>query len=1079
MKKTFLIFMLTVLSVSIALGQLSITSTSTYTIDFDNSVSGVNNGGFDTTAGASYLDSNPSPGQLDADAWSCSQTSGSAASFPGSGTAVYATCTSDSPGTSGGLFAYNISTLTNRMIGFSPTGSLFTPGNITLKIVNNTGSTINQLSVEYIVYAYNNQPRANTVDFWHSSDNTTYTNGNLTFTSTAASTNNWESATKTITITGLTIADNSPYYLQWRLDDAGGSGSRDKFALDNIKITAAMGGNTPPSISNIVQTPSTDIINTTTVSVSATITDSDGTVTSAQLRWGTATGVYGNTIGMTASGSTYTTNSNIPAQTAGTTVYYVIDATDDDSDTTTSSEQSYTVIAPATTTIPYTEDFSNGWGDTYRYDIAGTKPWYIFNNDNASCNGYGSNLEEHWLVLPGINFNNYSNERMTFNTIATYGTIDANNYLKLLYSNNYPGLGDPTSSTWTEIAFANGGIGGGETSSGVLDLSGISGTNVYLAFKYYSTNQPTRWEIDDINIYLATPLITVNPTTLTGFTYQGTGPSTAQTFTVSGTDLTADIVLTAPTNYEISLSETTGYTSSLTLTAAKLGVAETTIYVRLKAGLSVGNYNNEVITASSTGATSKTVTCDGSVTSPPPPNAPNATAATNQTSNGFTANWDAVSSATGYNLDVYTKTTEDNASDLFISEYVEGSSNNKGIEIYNGTGASVDLSSYSLKQYNNGATTPTYTLTLSGSLTNGSVYRIVNSNQTIFGTNYDLSTNSSVMGFNGNDAVAIFKGTDLVDVVGPIGNASDWGKDVTLVRKEAASVPSAIYSATDWDSYASDTITNWGSHTFNGVSTNTFVIGYQNLDVGNVTSYNVTGLQPGITYYYVVRAYNAYGTSANSNEISAQTLAPTPVVLSSFTCTLTSDMYVNLNWVTQSETGMRGFYVLRGEQNSQQQAQIISPLINATNQSQTQVYSYRDSEYLIDGTTYYYWLSMVELDGSSTVHGPVTVFYQSVSTPPVIPTVTALNNVYPNPFNPVAFIPYSIEKGRTDQVRIHVYNSRGQIVRTLIDKPHTEGNYQLQWDGRDTNGNECATGVYFVRMTVGKDSFLRKAVLVK
>ena len=35
------------------------------------------------------------------------------------------------------------------------------------------------------------------------------------------------------------------------------------------------------------------------------------------------------------------------------------------------------------------------------------------------------------------------------------------------------------------------------------------------------------------------------------------------------------------------------------------------------------------------------------------------------------------------------------------------------------------------------------------------------------------------MGFNGNDAVAIFKGADLVDVVGPIGNASDWGKDVT------------------------------------------------------------------------------------------------------------------------------------------------------------------------------------------------------------------------------------------------------------------------------------------------------------
>ena len=882
------------------------------------------------------------------------------------------------------------------------------------------------------------------------------------------------------------------------LSGASGNGT---FRFDNFELigsVTSISGNNPPVITDISQTPSSDITPSTTVSVSATITDSDGTVTSAQLRWGTASGVYGNTIGMTASGSTYTTNSNIPAQTAGTTVYYVIDATDDDSDTTTSSEQSYTVIAPATTTIPYTEDFSNGWGQTYRYDVAGTKPWYIYNNDNASCNGYGSTLEEHWLVLPGINFNNYSNERMTFNTIATHGTIDANNYLKLLYSNNYPGLGDPTSSTWTEIAFANGGIGGGETSSGVLDLSGITGSNVYLAFKYYSTNSPTRWEIDDINIYLATPLITVNPTTLTGFTYQGTGPSTAQTFTVSGTDLTADIVLTAPTNYEISLSETTGYTSSLTLTAAKLGVAETTIYVRLKAGLSVGNYNNEVITASSTGATSKTVTCDGSVTSPPPPNAPNATDATAIGKNSFTANWNAVSGATGYYLDVYTKTTGGNASDLFISEYVEGSSSNKYIEIYNGTGIDVDLSDYKLQLFSNGASTATQDIALTGTLTHGGTVVYKNSSANLTLPSGVTAIDNAACNFNGDDAVALVKtvakADQYVDIFGCIGerptNAWTSGDhstlDKTLIRKTTVTEgistnPAAGFPtlATEWNVYDLNTVSNLGSHTFDGGSTIMYVTGYENLDVGNVTSYNITGLQPGTTYYYVVRAYNAYGTSANSNEISAQTLAPTPVVLSSFTCTLTSDMYVNLNWVTQSETGMRGFYVLRGEQNSQQQAQVISPLISATNQSHTQVYSYRDTESLVDGTTYYYWLSMVELDGTSTVHGPVTVFYQSVSTPPVIPTVTALNNVYPNPFNPVAFIPYSIEKGRTDQVRIHVYNSRGQIVRTLIDKPHTEGNYQLQWDGRDASGNECATGVYFVRMIVGKDSFLRKAVLVK
>ena len=1040
----------------------------------------------------------------------------------------------------------------------------------------------------------------------------------------------------------------------------------------------------------------------------------------------------------------------------------------------------------------------------------------------------------------------------------------------------------------------------GTTWIDLTTFSGIGTTGATFSFVVNSSSSTTlRLSAPSAAIYVhdiivtdyaaSTPTISVSSATLSGFTYvYGNGPSTAQDFTVSGTNLTADISIAAPIDYEVSLSSGSGYVSTINLTQTGGSVSTTTIYVRLKDGLSVGDYNNEYITVSSAGATQKTVTCNGSVTSPPPPDAPTATAATSVANTSFTANWNAVSGATGYYLDVYTKTTGGNASDLFISEYIEGSSNNKGIEIYNGTGASVDLSSYSLKQYNNGATTPTYTLDLSGSLTNGSVYRIVNSNQTIFGTNYDLSTNSSVMGLNGNDAVAIFKGADLVDVVGPIGNASDWGKDVTLVRKAAASVPSATYSATDWDSYGTDTITYWGSHDFSGGSTISYVSGYQNLNVNNVTSFNVIGLTPGTTYYYVVWAYNAYGTSGDSNEIevtttdtfpqitlSASTLtgftyiensgpsgeqnftvtgsnltanisidaptnyqiststgtnfdanmadpitlthtggsvstttiyvrlkaglsvgdynnevitasstgatnqtvtcsgsvtaipdptlnvsvnslsefnylvgagpssskdftvsgtyltndivvtapasyevsednntfsgsvtltaakldvaettlyvrlkqglavghyaenltvstvgatdetialsgdvltdqvpfchwnfntnpptspdnwiapiasnsgtgsltytfdyatsytgetlnaafgdaaggsfapvagtnqvnngrefvmtvdtsgrenivmtyatrgtdmgfttqtiyysvdgganfilfdtltgmnvttwsvqtmdfsaitgasdnpsfmvkivvdgatarlgnnrfdnilffgdanAVTPVVLSSFTCTLTSDMYVSLNWVTQSETGMRGFYVLRGEQNSQQQAQIISPLISATNQSHTQVYSYRDIESLVDGTTYYYWLSMVELDGSSTVHGPVTIFYQSVSTPPVIPTVTALNNVYPNPFNPVAFIPYSIEKGRTDQVRIHVYNSRGQIVRTLIDKPHTEGNYQLQWDGRDANGNECATGVYFVRMIVGKDSFLRKAVLVK
>ncbi len=660
--------------------------------------------------------------------------------------------------------------------------------------------------------------------------------------------------------------------------------------------------NVPPVISSIVQSPASDIVSTTTVSVSANVTDESG-VYYVALKWGTATGVYPNTIEMNpGTGDTYTTASNIPAQATGTTVYYVIYAEDDEPLSTTTPEQSYTVIAPATTTIPYTEAFSAGWGATYRYDVAGTHPWYIFNNDNATCNGYGGTLEEHWLVLPAINFNNYAAERMTFNTIATYGLIDANNYLKLMYSSNYFGLGDPTSATWTEIPYTaavpqNPGI---ETPSGVLDLSGIAGTNVYLAFKYHSTDQPSRWEVDDINIYTGSiPVISVVPATLTGFTYYGTGPSAAQTFTVSGADLTANIILTASTNYEISLSEATGYTSPLTLTQSGGTVPTTTIYVRLKSGLAVGEYNGETINITSTGADPKTVTCSGEVTTTPPPGAPVALAATNVGATGFTANWQAVTGATGYYLDVYTIGSVV-ANGLFFSEYIEGTSNNKALEIFNGTGAEVDLSDYQFENWYNGLLTP-YIVQLSATpllLASGDVFVLAHTsaNASILAL-ADLTSGN--VSFNGDDAVVLRKiSTDtIVDIFGRMGEdpGTAWGTaplttvNQTLRRKITVlggvlTNPDSGFPTleTEWEAYDVDNIDNLGLHTINS---QVYVPGFENLYVGNVTSYPVTGLSTGVTYYYVVRATNTYGTSLNSNEISVTTIAGlnAPVVVISRT----------------------------------------------------------------------------------------------------------------------------------------------------------------------------------------------------
>ncbi|MDD3004014.1 lamin tail domain-containing protein [Flavobacterium sp.] len=268
--------------------------------------------------------------------------------------------------------------------------------------------------------------------------------------------------------------------------------------------------------------------------------------------------------------------------------------------------------------------------------------------------------------------------------------------------------------------------------------------------------------------------------------------------------------------------------------------------------------------------------------------APTASAATNVGMNSFTANWEAVAGATSYELDVYEVVAGANASDLFISEYIEGSSNNKYIEIFNGTGGDVDLSDYQILLYANGASSASNTQSLSGTLTNGSVAVYRNSSANLSGTT-SFPTGTAI-GFNGDDAIAIFKISTgaLIDIFGRIGNdpGTSWTSgaiataDQTLRRKTSVSSGITISPTgtgtsafttlgTEWDSYTIDTVDGLGSHTFSGGSSISYVI--ENQNVGNVTSYVVNGLEAGKEYFYVVRAKDANSTSANSNEVEVTT----------------------------------------------------------------------------------------------------------------------------------------------------------------------------------------------------------------
>jgi hypothetical protein len=432
----------------------------------------------------------------------------------------------------------------------------------------------------------------------------------------------YDATQQTVSINNINISGNVVVVI-----DATNSSS-DRVALDDLQWTAySSGGNSLPLITNISQTPTEDITSSTTVSVSADVTDSDGTISSVELHWGTSTGSLGNTISMSngGSGDTYTTSSDIPAQSNGTTVYYEIYAEDNSAGTRTSSEQNYKVMDPLTTTLPYSETFDSDLSGVYTKSVSGdTKEWLHNSGDaSASINGFNSgDTEEDWLILPAINFDNYSDEIFTFDSWYRFGTDDVNNYLKLYYSTDYSGIGDPTTFTWTELTYTQPSTDQSWTSSGSIDLSGIAGTSVYIGFKYrYESDSYRWWQLDNFNIQeLSLPTITVNPSTLSGFSYfEGSGPSAEQSFTVSGLNLTNDISLAPPTNYEISTGTGGSFSATNPITLSQSGgtVSSTTIYVRLKSGLSDGMYLNEDITAASTGATSKTVTCNGSVASPP------------------------------------------------------------------------------------------------------------------------------------------------------------------------------------------------------------------------------------------------------------------------------------------------------------------------------------------------------------------------------------------------------------------------------------------------------------------------------
>lgn len=160
------------------------------------------------------------------------------------------------------------------------------------------------------------------------------------------------------------------------------------------------------------------------------------------------------------------------------------------------------------------------------------------------------------------------------------------------------------------------------------------------------------------------------------------------------------------------------------------------------------------------------------------------------------------------------------ATELLFSEYIEGSSNNKALEIANLTGAAINLSVYSIKKQTNGAGAWSTGLSLTGTINSGSKYVIVNSLIALACYNKataNISTAAGEMTFNGNDAVGLFKNNVLIDIIGTFnGGTANFAADTTLRRKTTVTAPTTTFNKTaQWDVFTSDTCNNLGSRMAN------------------------------------------------------------------------------------------------------------------------------------------------------------------------------------------------------------------------------------------------------------------------
>ena len=428
--------------------------------------------------------------------------------------------------------------------------------------------------------------------------------------------------------------------------------------------------------------------------------------------------------------------------------------------------------------------------------------------------------------------------------------------------------------------------------------------------------------------------------------------------------------------------------------------ANTSYYYRVRA------YNAGGISPNSSAITVQTLIM--------PPVAPIANAATGITQTTLTANWASSASATGYRLDISTSATFSN----FVSDYNDLDVTN--VTSYGVTALDANATyHYRVRAYNAGGTSPNSSTITAQTLimppaapvanaANGVAQTTFtanwNSSATATGYRLDVSTSNTflnfVSGYNDLDVTnetsygvtgldantTYYYRVKAYNAGGTSSNSSTITIQTLIIPpiapiSNAATGVSQTTLTANWNSSATATGYRLDVSTSNTFSS--FVLGYNDLDVTNITSYGVTGLAANTAYYYRVRAYNGGGTSGSSSTITVQTLVTPPVAPVANAATGVTQTTFTANW--NPSTTATGYRLDVSTSNT------FSSFVSGYNDLDvTNVTSFGVTG-LAANTAYYYRVRAYNGGGTSPNSSTITI--QTLITPPVAPVANAATGV--------------------------------------------------------------------------------------